>query len=164
MECLPIVVVVQAIGLMKLSFFRGGFPGGASGYANGHAVGRDDGSGRYYGSGCHDCARADLRAVEDERADTDESIVVDNAPVKHCAVPDNDTVAYVKRKSSTCDVQHAEILDVGVFSDPDVIYVTACNCMEPEVRAGSDFHVSQDNHSGGEEYIFAQPRVNTLIG
>jgi hypothetical protein len=74
--------------------------------------------------------------------------------VEDHVVPDRDIVADHERVGIMRHMQHAEVLDVGPMTDPDVIDVASDDCVEPGATVLSHDDVA-DDHSG----LFDKARV-----
>lgn len=148
---------------MERAFLRGRFSRGAGRDAHGNAMSRDHGSwgdhgsGRYDGAGFHDCP------VQDERADADEDTVVDGAAVQYGAVAYDHVSADGEGEAVAGDMEHAEVLNVGVGADGDVVHIAAGHGVEPEVGAVADFHIAKHNDAGREEDVLTEPWGDALV-
>jgi Uma2 family endonuclease len=108
------------------------------------------------GVGANDAMSPDLRVIEDGRAHTDQTIRPDLAAMQHDAMADRDVVVENEGVLILHHVKDASILDVGVFPDPDVVYVTANDGVEPDARMIADLDIPDDNRPFSDEDPLSQ--------
>jgi hypothetical protein len=62
-------------------------------------------------------------------------------------MPDGDVTSDNQRVCVVCHVQHAQILNVGPVSDPDVVHIASHYGMEPDTALFAHLHVA--DHDAG---------------
>jgi len=163
MEVLAVFEVTGRVGHVEGFLLVGEFPDRPRGNTHRELVRRDDTSRNYHCPCRHPGALLDHRPIQNERADSDKRVVVDRASMKHGPVSDDDVVPYGEGEAASGDVEHAMILNVGCMAYANGIYVPAGDRIEPEIRSVTYLDVSQDDHAGGQKYVFAQARPGSSV-
>src|SRR5688572_26913651 len=77
-------------------------------------------------------AAADARAIHHHAVDADQAALADGAAVQHDLVADADVPAE-RHRVARIDVQHRAVLDVGSFTDRDLVIIGTDRYLEPHV-------------------------------
>ncbi len=92
----------------------------------------------------HHRTSPNLRAVQNNSADADQSLVLDRTSMQHHAMSDGYSIPHEARVNIVIDMQNAVVLYAGLDPNADVVHVSANRDVQPNARPVADHYVA--NH------------------
>lgn len=118
--------------------------------ANRQAAGGDVGAWRDNGPSADHSLGADAGAVEHGGVHPHQGAVLDRAAMKDGGMADSDIGPDLGGEAGV-GVDNGVILDVAAWADEDAVGIPTQHGAVPNARLGSDFDMTDDDGSGGEE-------------
>jgi len=103
---------------------------------------RDDGVFRNYGAGGNDGTGPNAAIVQDPGANTDKALIFNHASVNGSVVANGYPVAHHYRVEVALAMEHGAVLDVGIGSDADGVYIAAKDGVHPDGGVGAESHIA----------------------
>jgi hypothetical protein len=102
-------------------------------------------------AGADDAGCADCRAIQEDSANADQTLILDSTAVKTHSVADGDVVAN-DTGAVIVNVEYCSVLDICTGADCNAFDVGAKHGIEPDVCLCVDEDVSDDDCALGEKY------------
>jgi len=147
-----------------LAVARFGGPLDLARHADHDAAGGDFGVFGHDGAHADDATGADPSAIHDDGPHPDQHVVFDGGAVDDGRVAQRDAIAQ-RARDAGIGVQHAQILDVRLPADADLLPVAADHGVEPDAGLGPDQHLAdqtrahRDERGGFEQFGMKVERV-----
>jgi hypothetical protein len=101
---------------------------------------------------------ADDRAIQDDRAHADERFVADDAGMDDGAVADRHVIAHAAGQV-VFKMQDGVVLDVGVMTDDNLVYIAAQNCVVPHTGVIAEINRAHNDGAARNVNTRADPRL-----